>query len=381
VTKIVHQLTNTNRQNKLLYDKTDACPSCGIQEETFQHALKCTAASTQSACQEALLRLEKLLATNGTPTLVTSVIMGGFWDWLDPAFHETSRSRPTTFGSLRPVDILITQAYSEQFHSIGWYQFCLGHISHRWHQAVQALLPCPQTYNKLQWRSNLVHALWQFTKSLWHHRNTVIHGTSAEASAQLILTGLRDQVRHHYSMFLADNGYVLARHQYLFTSRTLDQRLSLSYDHLNCWLRSIQEACELYATHLASQQTAARRFFGPPRVAPSPPPSDYTDEDYSGSNQQDTASTSLTTSATHLTARIHSVDTGTLSETVDWASAVEDTITYTTSHSSDNSNIFDFVGFNSQLSVPGSPPTVIHGHSLRSSETTDDDNSLLIISC
>jgi len=173
---------------------------------------------------------------------------------------------------------------------------------------------------------------------------------------------------------------VLAGHQYLFTSRSLDQRLSLSYDHLNCWLRSIQEARELHATHLASQQAAARRFFGPPRVAPSPPPSDYTDEDYSGSNQQDTASTSLTTSATHLTPRTHSVDTGTLSDTVDWVSAVEDTITYT-SQSSDNSNIFDFVGFNSQLSVPGSPPSVIHGHSLRSSETTDDDNSLLVISC
>ena len=181
-------------------------------------------------------------------------------------------------------------------------------------------------------------------------------------------------------MFLADKGYVLAHHQYLFTSCTLDQRLSLLYDHLNSWLRSVQEARELHATHLASQQTAASRFFGPPRVAPPPPPSEYTDEDYSGSNQQDTSSTSLTTSATHLTPRTHSVDTGTLSDTVDWASAVDDTTTYT-SHSSDNSNIFDFFGFNSQLSVPGSPPSVIHGHSLRSSETTDDEDSLLVFSC
>jgi hypothetical protein len=145
VTKLVHQLSNTNRQNKLLYDKPDMCPCCGTQEETFQHVLKCTSASTQSARQEALLRLEKLLVTIGTPALVISVIMGGFRDWLDPAFQETRRSRPATFGSLRPVDILITQAYTEQFHSIGWYQFCLGRISNRWHKAVQASLPCPQT--------------------------------------------------------------------------------------------------------------------------------------------------------------------------------------------------------------------------------------------
>jgi hypothetical protein len=123
-------------------------------------------------------------------------------------------------------------------------------------------------------------------------------------------------------MFLADNGYVLARHRYLFTSRSLEQCLSLSYDHLNCWLRSIQEARELYAIHLASQQAAARRFFGPPQAAPSPPPSYYTDDDYSGSNQQDTASTSLTTSTTHLTPRTHSVDTGTSFDTFDWSSAV-----------------------------------------------------------
>jgi len=225
----------------------------------------------------------------------------------------------------------------------------------------------------------LVQALCQFTKSLWHHRNTVIHGTSAEASAQIILTGLRDQVRHHYSMFLADNGYVLARHRYLFTSRSLEQCLSLSYDHLNCWLRSIQEARELYAIHLASQQAAARRFFGPPQAAPSPPPSDYTDDDYSGSNQQDTASTSLTTSTTHLTPRTHSVDTGTSFDTFDWSSAVEDTISYT-SQSSENSYLFDFVGFHSQISVPGSPPALIHGQSMRSSKTTDDDDSLLVYS-
>jgi ribonuclease HI len=100
VTKIVHQLSNTNRQNKLLYDKSDKCPCCGIQEETFQHVLKCTAASTQSLRQEALFCLEKLLATIGTPALVISVIMGGFRDWLVPNFLETRRSRPTTFGSL-----------------------------------------------------------------------------------------------------------------------------------------------------------------------------------------------------------------------------------------------------------------------------------------
>ena len=130
----------------------------------------------------------------------------------------------------------------------------------------------------------------------------------------------------------------------------------------------------MYAKQLASQQAAARRFFGPPQAAPSPPPSDYTDDDYSGSNQQDTASTSLTNSTTHLTTRTHSVDTGTLVDTFEWSSVVEDTISHT-SQSNDDSNLFDFDGFHSPISVPGSPPILIHGHLIRSSETTFDDDS------
>ncbi|MFN9980436.1 MAG: hypothetical protein ACK53Y_11000, partial [bacterium] len=66
-------------------------------------------------------------------------------------------------------------------------------------------------------------------------------------------------------------------------------------------------------------------------------------------------------------------------DTFEWSSAVEDTISYT-SQSSENSYLFDFVGFHSQISVPGSPPALIHGQSMRSSETTDDDDSLLVYS-
>jgi len=144
-----------------------------------------------------------------------------------------------------------------------------------------------------------VSALWLFTKSLWLHRNTLVHGADAEESPQHILTGLRDQVRQHYFAFNAEEGYVLARHHYLFTSRTLEQRLSLSYNYVSCWLRSVDEAHHQLETHVASQQFFATRRFGP-----HPPPmeeafnTDPSDEDYVATTSQDTVLMSLDTAST-----------------------------------------------------------------------------------
>ena len=257
VTKMVHNLSNTNRQNHLLYGTSDRCPCCRAEEETFEHVLRCPSEATLNHRHEALGRLEKSLETMGTPHQVIGVIKEGFRDWLDPEFPSNRRSRPSTFGSLRPADILLTKAYYTQFYTIGWYHFCLGRISREWHAAVQAFLPPNQPHRPLPWGSNLVPALWLFTKSLWLHRNTLVHGADAEESAQRILTGLRDQVRQHYFAFKADESYVLARHRYLFTSHTLDQRLSLSYDNVTCWLRSVDEARHQLATKVAYQQLYA----------------------------------------------------------------------------------------------------------------------------
>jgi len=55
----------------------------------------------------------------------------------------------------------------------------------------------------------LVYALWQFTKSMWAHRNAIVHGINSEEAATCFLTGLRDQVHQHYLSFSVDAGYVL----------------------------------------------------------------------------------------------------------------------------------------------------------------------------
>jgi len=88
-------------------------------------------------------------------------------------------------------------------------------------------------------------------------------------NAQRILTGLRDQVRQHYQSYEVDNTYVLVCHRYLFASRTLNQRLSLSYDYTTCWLCSVEEARLQMVLYEDSQRASAARFFGTP---PTPTP-------------------------------------------------------------------------------------------------------------
>jgi len=58
----------------------------------------------------------------------------------------------------------------------------------------------------------LISALWKFTKTLWQHRNGLVHSSEAAENAQRILTGLQDQVHQHYQSYEADNTYGLARH-------------------------------------------------------------------------------------------------------------------------------------------------------------------------
>jgi hypothetical protein len=76
--KLIHNLSNTNRQNKLLYGQSDLCPGCGENEETFEHVLQCSHAPTALVHTAALLGLEQSLIAIATPKKVSEVILGGF---------------------------------------------------------------------------------------------------------------------------------------------------------------------------------------------------------------------------------------------------------------------------------------------------------------
>jgi len=153
----------------------------------------------------------------------------------------------------------------------------------------------------------------------------IVHGADAEETAQRISMGLKDQVHQHYSSFSEDAGYVLARHRHLFTSRTLEQRLSMSYDYVNCWLRSVDEARTQITSHVEIQQEAATRFFGAPAGYPALNNDSVSlDSDYVASSEVDTDTTSLVTHSMQDTTCMYASEVASLSDECSWGTLMYD---------------------------------------------------------
>jgi hypothetical protein len=158
--------------------------------------------------------------------------------------------------------MILTAAYTEQSHSIGWFHFVLGRVSNKWTAAIDLYHqsnPAFAAPNNAV--SLLIDHLWTFTKAMWQHHNELVHGATVEDTAAQIRSDFHNQLNYHYQQFNADPNYVLARHQYLFLNRTKKHRLQHSYDYLVCWLRSVEEARHSLAYHISSLCSKAARFF------------------------------------------------------------------------------------------------------------------------
>jgi hypothetical protein len=131
--KLIHQLSNINKQNNLYYKTDPNCPICTRIEENFQHFLECQHPRAIVYRNSRLTQLETDLNNICTPTIVTKSIIQGFTHWVTPL---AGRSRAPTTGSLAGPDDLLTAAYYEQFYELHWFQCCLGRISCKWHSAV-----------------------------------------------------------------------------------------------------------------------------------------------------------------------------------------------------------------------------------------------------
>jgi hypothetical protein len=259
--KLIHNLANTNRQNNLYYNTTPDCPCCSLTEETFQHVLSCTSSYTVTHRAQALADLVTGLTTAQTPPAIIEAIRYGTIQW-----EKTSPGRvhAPTAGSLYHTDILVTAAFTEQYYTIGWYQLLLGRIGKKWENALQAhWKKDKKTVDYNVWSTQVVLLLWKYTRSLWGARNEYVHGKDAKEQAEIILRGLHTQVIQYYEQYRNNSNIVLPQHAYLFTSRTLEQRLRLTYDNLTCWLRSVEDAKQALAHHDLQLRNRSARFFAP----------------------------------------------------------------------------------------------------------------------
>jgi hypothetical protein len=213
-----------------------------LEEETFEHVLRCSLPATVPFREELL----EVLSSNKrihTPEQVIITIMHGFQVWLTPM---CPKSRAPTAGSLKGQDILLTTAYHEQLHSIGWYRISLGRVSKYWTATIKYYRDQgPVHMDPEYWTSLFINYVWNFTTAMWKNRNQIVHVATSEDQAIRELEQMKTQIRHHYDSYTTISGYVLPRHEYLFTHRSLLQRLQLSYDGMKCWLRSVDEARQI----------------------------------------------------------------------------------------------------------------------------------------
>jgi hypothetical protein len=112
-------------------------------------------------------------------------------------------------------------------------------------QAYLGYQPTSTSIQGESWVSSLIQALWQFTREMWSNRNHIVHGATVEEVAAILLPQLQEKVQEQFEAYTNTPGYVLPRHEYLFTQCSLPQRLNSTYDGLQCRLRSVTEARQI----------------------------------------------------------------------------------------------------------------------------------------
>ncbi len=81
-----------------------------------------------------LHELHKDLKSINTPSDVMDTIFHGIQMWINRQTNQGSNIRALTAGSLKGTDMLLTMAFNEQFHTIGWNNMLYGRLSKLWEE-------------------------------------------------------------------------------------------------------------------------------------------------------------------------------------------------------------------------------------------------------
>jgi hypothetical protein len=141
--------------------------------------------------------------------------------------------------------------------------------------------------------SSVISLLWTYMRTLWSHRNTIVHGATAEEQANTLLKGLHTTTTNYYQQFTDNPSFLLPHHHYLFTDTTLEECLCHSYNQLACWLHSVSKARQVLLHHDLYLQALSTPLY---------PPTDSSSSSYTPSNTSTvTTETSLTSSTSSYT--------------------------------------------------------------------------------
>jgi hypothetical protein len=117
-----------------------------------------------------------------THTLIIDTLIHGLQKWKTQEERVDRRVQAQSAGSVKPEDILLTQAFVEQWDAIRWEQMLRGSISTKWraaYHASKAKKTSTET-DQVKWGSDLINILWEYARSIWKQRNGIVYGHSEE---------------------------------------------------------------------------------------------------------------------------------------------------------------------------------------------------------
>jgi hypothetical protein len=97
---------------------------------------------------------------------------------------------------------------------------------------------------------------------------------------------LHDKVTYLYRQYTENSSYILPRHEHLFTQRSLENRLQMSYDSIQCWIRSGEDARHILDFQQHHLQATAATMFQLFRSSPTQEVTSEIDSSYTPPRQQ-----------------------------------------------------------------------------------------------
>jgi hypothetical protein len=265
IVKLIHGLYQTNERNNKYYRTTDKYPICQDKTETLSHVLTCKDPLMIEYRVTQLEDLKASLIKIKTPELIIETVLYGIKHWTAQEDGDDKKVKAPSAGSVKPAEILLTQAFAEQQDSIGWEQMLRGRISKKWRAAYHAFKSTrisPET-DQVKWGSKLIMLLWEYTRSLWKYRNGVIYGHSQEEARNKEMQSLRREVAEEYAKYIADNFLISSQFRYLFTKKSLEERQAMDYEGIKSWLRTVKEVKKEQQMFRERLSKAAAKFFVP----------------------------------------------------------------------------------------------------------------------
>jgi hypothetical protein len=167
ISKLSHQLWNTNFQNNKYYGQLETCPICQHMSESSEHIFWCPHRDATSHCKDAFSHLLTSLQKS-TPQIILEAIQSGIQQWSKGGV--VSPSSPTK-GSRLPAFRVVNDAFDAQT-SIGWDAFHRGHVAYLWRQAFRLNFqskkkPSDEQLAKIEekWLRLLVTSVWTYARN------------------------------------------------------------------------------------------------------------------------------------------------------------------------------------------------------------------------